>query len=96
MHEVVKRLKAIMDNHDENCDDLSSKLDICAENSLKVSYRLINDTSTTPISSVDKKELNEIVNDIIIKIDEITEESSEESQQLFCFNHYLYTYNIVI
>ncbi|GBC06913.1 hypothetical protein RclHR1_07130012 [Rhizophagus clarus] len=94
MHEVAKRLKAIMDNHGENDDDLSSKSDIRAENSLQGLYRLINNTSTTSISSVDEMELNGIVKDIVIKIEEITEDLSEESGQLFCFNNYLHNYSI--
>ncbi|GBC06909.1 hypothetical protein RclHR1_07130008 [Rhizophagus clarus] len=76
IHEVVERLKIIIDKQDEiigeapSCDKIPSH------------------------EEINKEDLNEIINDIVIKIDEITGKTNEESRQLFYFLNYLNIYNI--
>jgi TPR repeat protein len=95
MHEVVKRLKTIIDKHDEKFDDLSFQMSRCTEISLhEESSRLINNTSTTSISSVAENDLNEIINDIAMKINEITRKTNDEICQLFYFLNYLNNYSV--
>ncbi|EXX50456.1 uncharacterized protein OCT59_023961 [Rhizophagus irregularis] len=97
MHEVVKRLKTIIDKQSEN--DLPfqiSKLNICAEKSLHGESSLqINNIPATTISSVTERDLFKImINDMVIKIDEITGKKNVENCQLFCFHNYISNYDV--
>src|SRR4051794_14244113 len=94
MNEVVNRLRTIIQQQNENIDNVTYQipnenltLNDYIENSLQKKSP-INHTST--ISSVDE-DLNGIINDMIIKICEITNEGKD---QPYPFLNYLNNFDI--